>query len=205
MISAHGAVTGLVPPTVPDSRRAARRRDVGGHLSEDVAMQRVPITAEGPRLEGVLGPLAPEEERHLRGLILGASDRLVRLASDLRGQAAGHHRGLELVWVPSGQLSIAGAVEVCDADTNAVGFLVELQPGWYHGVASEPPNWVVEVSVEADCLHEVDHEAMETVYDAELVAYSPRAAVEMLTHEVERLADLATSNPPEHWTRMTRD
>lgn len=184
----------------------ARRGNVGGDLSEDDA-----YAERADHCRGAAAGRCALAACSGRGAVSPrpSSSALATDSSALHGTSVGGPGGTtqasKLVWVPSGQLSISGAVGVCDADANAVGFLVEVRPGWYYGVASEPPNWVVELSVEADCLHELDHEAMETVYDAEVVAYSPRAAVEMLTHEVERLADLARSNPPEHWTRMTRD
>jgi hypothetical protein len=130
-----------------------------------VDVEAVPVTAAGPRLEGVLGPLAPEEEGHLRARIL----------------------------------------EVVDSDRNAIAFMLELRPGWYFGRPEDRASWVVELSVEADCLHAVDHEAMETVFNAEHVSYSARDAVAMFAVRARHLTELATTHPLEHWTDQTRD
>jgi hypothetical protein len=67
----------------------------------------VPITALGPRLEGVLGPLRPDEESRIRKRLLAAGSELVDLARDLAGRAGWHGQGLELDWAPSGQLAIS--------------------------------------------------------------------------------------------------
>ncbi len=165
----------------------------------------VPITALGPRLEPVLGPLPADEERDLRARLLAAGQVLLGLAQRIGGRVGWHNQGLELEWMPSGQLSITSYVATLDPDKNAVTFSVQLRPGWYFGEAHDPPSWVIETSVEADCLHSVDHQAMETVYQQEITTHSPRDAVMTLVQEVQRLVGTATEHPVDHWTDMTRD
>lgn len=165
----------------------------------------VPISPNGPRLEPVLGPLPANEEKDLRARLVAAGQALVNLGQCVGGRVGWHNQGLELVWMPSGQLSFTSYVATVDSANNAVSFAIELRPGWYFGVVPDRPTWVVETSIEADCLHSVDHESMETVYEYEITTESPREAVVTLGHEVKRLADMATSHPVDHWTDMTRD
>jgi hypothetical protein len=171
----------------------------------ELMAESVSITGEGPRLEGVLGPMAPAEEADVRRRVVEAGTRLAELARQLRGRVGWHNQGLELEWMASGQLSITTAVEVVDRDKNAIAFIIQLRPGWYFGELGDRASWVVELSIEADCLHAVDHKAMETVYDSEIVAHSPTEAAETLAREVDRLIELATAHPLEHWTAQTRD
>jgi hypothetical protein len=165
----------------------------------------VPISSTAPRLEGVLGPLAPEHERRARAQLLGVSQQLVELSRRLGGRAGWHGEGLELVWMPSGQLSVAAAVELSDSHGKAAAFAVELRPGWFYGVAQDPPRWVVGLEIEVDCQHDVDHQQMEVVLSEEAEASSPLDAIALLSLAVDRFISLTNLHSVEHWTSMGRD
>lgn len=188
------------------------RREPGGSRNRRVVRgtvermaESVPIGADRPRLEGVLGPLTPAAEREARQLLVATSGRLVELARAVGGRAGWHGSGLELMWIPSGQLSIDCAVEALDAQGHAVAFCVDLMPGWFYGVAEPSPRWTVERRIQVDCRHAADHRMMEPVLEVVEDAADALGAVHALADSVEQLIRCATAHPLEHWTARTLD
>jgi hypothetical protein len=69
-------------------------------------MKTTPITAIGPDLDSVLGPLAADDERQIRVRLLSLGNRILNTARRLGGGCGWHGSGFELHSMPSAQASI---------------------------------------------------------------------------------------------------
>ena len=154
-------------------------------------MKSVPITLDGPMLEGVLGWMTDEQAGAARVEVLTAGQQLDAVAERLQGRVGWHGQGLEMHWMPSGQLSIWGSVEAGLDGSGMVAFIVELRPSWYFGVRKGSPGWEIGVDVEADCQHSPDHGSMHTVFDWTRSATSLEDAIACLGEAMALLGDLA--------------
>ena len=149
-------------------------------------------------LEGVFGWMPDEQAQAARQGVLAAGGRLDGLAERLQGRVGWHGHGMEMHWMPSGQLSIWGAVEAGLDGSRMVAFIVELRPSWYFRDRKAPPGWEIEVEVEADCQHSPDHGSGHTVFDWTRSATSVKEAIAVLGEALELLDGLA-SRPLEEW------
>jgi hypothetical protein len=159
----------------------------------------VAITRDGPRLEGVFGPLTPTQDRTIREAFATISADLVKLAARLGSRAGWEGSGLELNWMRSGQTSIECFVEGTDSGGHGVSFLIELRPSWYYGLQTGRAEWEIEMSVETDCRHDADH-GPHTVFEQTSTATNPEEAVNALRDAATLLVDLATKQPLSRWT-----
>ena len=156
------------------------------------------ITIDGPMLEGVLGWMTDEQAGAARAGVLAAGQRLDAVAKRLRGRIGWHGRGLEMHWMPSGQLSIWGSVEAGLDASRMVAFIVELRPSWYFGDRKGSPGWEIAVDVEADCQHSPDHGSMHTVFEWTRSATAVEESIACLSDATAVLDDLA-SRPLANW------
>ena len=128
-----------------------------------------------------------------RALLLPAAARLVGLA-DVYGVRAGWTgAGLELASLPSGQMWIGGFVEPSEAS-----FYVELLPPDHYNLGNDF-HWHVqaEVSVRCDAVNDCGMHRIQTVKEIE-TDNAARAVVE-LVDAVDRLCEVASSQPLEVW------
>ncbi len=128
-----------------------------------------------------------------RALLVPAAARLVGLA-DVYGVRAGWTgAGLELASLPSGQMWIGGFVEPSE-----VSFYVGLLPP-DHYVQGNDLQWHVEaeVSVRCDAANDCGMHRIQTVKEIE--ADSGVGAVVELVDAVDRLCEVASSQPLEVW------
>ncbi len=185
------------------SRGPTRARIVGlGRVDEltdqTVNVQTVPLTPDGPLLEGILGFLDGEAEVSLRAQLLAAGELLVQTATEQGSQVVWQGKGLELAWYPSGQLSISGCIERRGGDGRIVAFTAELRPSWFYGVHQSEPSWEVEVSVESDCGADHVCDTPNTVHREVRSVVSPGQAVSALADAVHAIYEFA-NGPLDGW------
>lgn len=166
----------------------------------------VSLARKRPRIEGVFGPLTADEDSALRSIMAEVDTELLALGAHLgRSRAGWEGSGLELVWVPSGQLSISSFVGVPVEPGLAVDFYVELRPIWFYGNPDGSIGWVVEASVQADCQHVPSHSSMDTVWDrGEVTRDSPKLAVAELLEAAKELHVLGRQHAPAHWLELAK-
>lgn len=158
-------------------------------------MESVLINAVSPKLNGVFGWISSEDEKSIRSNLLTTGSRIAEAGRMLRSRNGSHASGLELQWLPSGQLAIATSIGIGEPESR-VEFCLELRPGWYFEADKDCATWVVEVSIQADG---PSRYGMETVHSSETITRSQWEAVETLALEADRLIGLATEHPAEHW------
>jgi hypothetical protein len=167
-------------------------------------VEKVSLASGRPLLDGVFGPLTHEDDVQIRSVLAAVDDQLLSLARHF-GSGLGN-TGLELCMLASGQLLISGYVETTDTDEHAAAFLVELAPSWCLGDRSGDRVWTIEATIDVDCQHVVDHEAMETVHDrGDIRAVTPKAAAQALLQAATDLVQLGMSRPVERWTALATD
>jgi hypothetical protein len=179
------------------------RRETGDRgQCQDVGVMRVPITNDGPLLGSVFGHMTLDGESQIRHGIVDCGGRLLACANRL----AGGSRGFELELTEWGWTAIGAVVQALDFEQNSVVFGLELTPGWsFHPERQSEQSWIVASWIDADCLHSIHHEAMESVYTHETICHSPTEAVAAVNQDADALISLAISHPVGHWTGMTKD
>jgi len=124
----------------------------------------VPITSERPILGSVFGHMNPDDEAGIRSRILTCGRRLGALGTELGG---GSSAGVELQLMERGQVEIAVNVGASDQEQNGVVFGAVRRPSWSRlprRQSDQTQSWLIETWIDADCLHSVDHGAMESVF-----------------------------------------
>ncbi len=157
----------------------------------------IPITADGPHLEGVFGPLSSDEDRSLRTTIIRLSAELVGMAQRLGGRAGWSGTGFELEWAASGQTSINAFVDVEEAD-RYIEFSVEVRPSWYFGERSDERAWFVDERISVRCAAPRDCGMHDIVSTEHRVRTVPEL-IAVLDATVARLVALSKDHPLAHW------
>jgi len=163
-------------------------------------VRRSSLAKDHPKLQGIFGPLDKSQDEYLRAVLSKVDKELSRLAKHFARDSA----GLDLAWYESGQLTISGDLETGDSESHAAAFMVELWPSWMHEEPTRTGEWVVETSIEVDCQHVPDHDSMENAFNRQERQQTPESAVDELLDATRQLAALATNNPIEYWTSMTK-
>jgi hypothetical protein len=168
-------------------------------------MQSASLQKYQPHLESVLGPLTEEDDSKIRSIFREIDGVLLEIAHHFGHNRAGWEgTGLELTWTKSGQTAISSNVGASNEEGECVDFCVELRPSWYFSEKAALLKWDVESSVEADCLHSVDHAHMHTVNEVLVRIDSPiDAALALLeaSRELQRLAVV----PLGYWLELASD
>jgi len=159
-----------------------------------------------PHLEAVLGPLSAQDDASIRAIFDDVDGVLHELARYFGRDGAGWEgAGLELSWMPSGQLDISSHVCAGIDGSKRVDFCIELRPSWYFGEKSSTLSWEIETVIWADCQHSVDHHSMEDVHESSLRAATALEAATALREASRELLRLGTSFPLEHWLKLASD
>lgn len=144
-------------------------------------------------LRPLFGEMSPSQIEDARASLLEAAGQLKVLGEFHWVQAGWTGAGLELETLPSGQASIAGFVQPPDAS-----FLVELRPPNYY-LSAESNAWEIEASISVRCDSTSDCGMHLVLAVAEVEVASAEAAIAEFVSAVERLCDIATSEPPGAW------
>ncbi len=168
-------------------------------------MQTSSLQKNRPHLEAVFGPLAFEDDAKIRAIFDQVDAVLLEIAHHYhRDRAVWEGTGLELIWMPSGQVSISSYVGAC-VGAECVDFCLELQPSWYFSERSPTLTWEVVTEICADCRHAVDHCSMHTVHETSTRLANAVEAAAALLSAVRELLRLATDFPLEHWLELTSE
>jgi len=89
----------------------------------------------------VLGPLSSEDEASIRAILTEVDGGLELARHFGRNRAGWEGTGLELTWMPSGQLDISSFVEAGISGSECVAFSIELRPSWYFNARSSLLTW----------------------------------------------------------------
>ena len=154
-----------------------------------------------PLLESVLGPMTNAEDKECRAILAEVDNKLLALARYFGQERAGWEgTGLELTWLPSGQVEINSFVEVWLHDSKCVSFLIELRPTWFYGERTGNSEWEIEAEIYADSPEEVKQSAMARVHGFPVLrAMTPKDAVIALSKATDDLIRLAHDTPLEEW------
>lgn len=185
-------------------RKADRLKRTVAHNER---VEPVSIAKHRPLLDGVFGPLTAAQDDHIRSTFAAVDEQLLTLARHFGVSRAGWEgTGLELNLDQAGQLAITSYVGTVDAEAHAATFLVGLHPSWSLGDRTGEQAWIVEATIDVDCQHVIDHEAMEMVYDrGDVRAITPESAAEALLQAASELVQLGMSHPLEFWTSRAAD
>jgi hypothetical protein len=168
-------------------------------------MQTSSLHENRPHLESVLGPLSEQDDVTVRAIFGEVDAVLLELARQFNSRAGWEGTGLDLVWLPSGQVSIRSYVGKCIDRSKCVDFEIELWPSWIYGRRASTVSWEAEIGVYADCQHAVNCRCMHLVHSATLVTTTALEAAQALRTQVGELRRWATEFPSEHWLRMAGD
>jgi hypothetical protein len=169
-------------------------------------MQTSSLRNNRPHLESVLGTLSQQDDASVRAMFDEIDGVLLKIARHFGRDGAGWEgTGLELTWMPSGQVDISSHVSCCIDGQKCVDFCIELQPSWYFGERSSPTVWEIATSIEADCQHAVDHRCMHTVHKTSARALTALDAANTLRAAAIEMHRLATQFPLEHWLQRAGD
>src|SRR5262249_2269703 len=165
------------------------------------------IAKEQPHLQAVFGVLSAADDDLIRNIFRQTDLSLLELARHFGRQRAGWGgTGLELIWLPSGQIEISSFVGAAPDGSRCVDFLVSLTPTWvYHDFPSELA-WDIEAQIQADCQHVIDHRAMHLVHEMPTRRErAPIDAAQALRVMAAELLVLGQSTPLEHWLQLAGD
>lgn len=165
-------------------------------------MQVSSLQKNRPHLESVLGPLSDEEDSKIRTLLSEVDGVLLEIAHHFGSEGAGSEgTGLELAWIPSGQVYISSYVGT-STKRACIEFGIELWPSWAYGNRTSTLTWNIETTVRADCQHRVDHGGMDVVHEVSVRVESALEAALALQSASHDLRNLALAFPLEHWEEL---
>jgi hypothetical protein len=160
-----------------------------------------------PRLQSVFGHLTQSEDIEIRKILDGTDKLLLEFAHFLgRDHAGWEGTGLDLIWLPSGQIDISSFVSAGLDGDHKVDFIVSLHPTWIYGDFPDEEGWQVEAEIEADCQHKIYCGYMHGVFELPpVIRKSPIEAVTALHNITAELIQLGKERPIEYWLQLAGD
>ena len=165
------------------------------------------IKKTNPKLQSIFGILTPPGDAEIRKILSRTDELLLAFANFFGSKRAGWEgTGLELTWLPSGQVEISSFVETGLDGDHCVSFIVSLLPAWFYGDFPTEQEWRIEAQIYADCQHKVYCGNMHCVYELPSIAYThPIDAVIALRDTTVELIKLGKDKPLEYWLQLAGD
>jgi hypothetical protein len=160
-----------------------------------------------PRLQSVFGLLSLDDDTEIREILSQTDGILLDLAQCFASSRAGwEDTGLDLVWLPSGQIEISSFVGTGLDGSHCVDFVVSLTPVWARGGFPVEPGWEIEAVIQADCQHKIDHRCMHLVHELPAVRKTnPIDAAIALRDMTGELLRLGKDKPITFWLLLAGD
>ncbi|CAG0935528.1 hypothetical protein TFLX_04369 [Thermoflexales bacterium] len=170
-------------------------------------METSSIQKLNPRLQSVFGILTPSDDAEIRKILSDIDVMLLEFAHFFgSNHAGGGGTGLDLVWIPSGQIKISSFVGAGLDGDHIVDFTVSLQPTWFYGDFPTEQGWEIIAEINADCQHKVYCGNMHCVYELPSVTCThPVDAAIALRNMTADLIQLGKNKPIEYWLQLAGD
>ena len=132
---------------------------------------------------------------------------LLELAKFFGSNRAGWEgTGLDLTWLPSGQIEIGSFVETGLDGDHRISFIVSLQPTWFYGDFPTEQGWEIKAEIDADCQHKVYCGNMHCVYELpSIICTQPVDAAIALRNMTTDLIQLGKNKSIEYWLQLASD
>ena len=170
-------------------------------------METSSIKKLSPRLQSVFGVLTPSDDVEIRKVLSDTDEMLLDLAKFFGSNRAGWEgTGLDLAWLPSGQVEIGSFVETGLDGDHRISFAVSLKPAWFYGDFPTEQGWEIKAEIDADCQHKVYCGNMHCVYELPSVTCThPVDAAIALRNMTADLIQLGRNKPIGYWLQLAGD
>jgi len=160
-----------------------------------------------PRLQAIFGLLSVADDTQIRSIFRQTDEHLLELAQHFGSHRAGWEgTGLELVWLPSGQIEVSSFVGTGLDGSHRVDFIVSLTPTWASSDFPTEAAWEIEAQIQADCQHTTNHRSMHLVHELPTRRRSyPIDSALALRDMAAELLILGRDTPIEYWLQLAGD